>query len=1277
MAATGVDGASAEATAAVDLSAYVPRVQTDWLAANPDRHDQTIEGTLVFADVSGFTPLTERLARQGRVGAERLTDVLNDVFGRLLSTASEHGGDLLKFGGDALLLLFVDAEHETQAAAAAAAMQEDLRPFRRLRTEAGTVSLRMSVGAASGPIQLVLVGESHRELLVVGPVVSETAGLEAAADAGEILLSAATAAALPNANVGAVKEGGALLRSKPTWLRVASPAPASHVDCSICVPASIRPHLRGATGDGEHRLAVLAFVQFKGSDDLLAAEGIESVASELHRLVVAAQDACSSHGVAFLATDVDRNGGKIVLAAGAPVSTPDDEDRMLFALRDIVAAPTRLSVRAGANRGYAFAVDMGSSDRRTYAVMGDATNLAARVMGKAGPGQVLATRAVLDRVHTRFEVEAVEPFMVKGKSQPVSAAVVGQPLGRQRGSRTLPLIGRALELAELHRAFDDATAGRGGVIEVVGEPGVGKSRLVAELTDELAAVPVVEVSGGVYARNSPYFALRAPLRALLGAPAQADDDQVEAALRATVAAHVPALEPWIPLLDVLVGLELPVTPEIDALDPQFRAIRLHAVTAELLDALLPEPSVLLVDDAQWLDDASGTLLSFVLNSIAERPWLALVSRRDVEGGFRVPDGERTERLVLAGIDDESASALVQAVAREAGGTVAPHVRAALVQRGGGSPLFLQELTSSALAGRDVAELPDSVEGLLAARVDVLSHADRGLLRRAAVLGSRFSRPHLAAMSDMDAFALDEALGRLGSFFERDPTGTLAFRQPILREVAYGSLPFRRRRELHARAASLVELEAGDNPAEWADLLSLHYSEANDFDQAWHHARVAGLRARDNAAPLDAAAFFMRALNAARHLSDAPADEVADVCEHLGEVAELGGSYDIAASAYARARRLRASQPLDVARLCGREGRLRERSGRAREALTWFTRGQRVLDTAGASGKDADQLRAELMLKYGGTRLRQGRVSASVGLLQHVVARAEVLGDRPMLAHAYYLLDWAHSELGNPEAATYRTLALPIYEELGDHAGQANVLNNLGVDAYFEGRWDEALALYEQSRAARERAGDLVEMGTAANNVGEILSDQGHLERAEALFQEALDIWRPAAFHVGVGLATSNLGRAATRAGRFDEAADLLADAVARLTEVGVESLALEALARETERRVLLARFDALILAEEVAARAARLGGQAVLLAMIDRLAGYALVQAGDRTAGLERLRAGLERAERAAAPFEVALTFEALGRVDADDDIAASAAAAGLARLGVLSTPKVPLPSAD
>ena len=274
------------------------------------------------------------------------------------------------------------------------------------------------------------MGDSHRELVVLGPVVSDTAGLEAAASAGEVLLSPQTAAALSPADLGPARDDGVLLRGHPSAPRlVLVPPTLPSADYALGVPASIRPHLRGAGQDGEHRLAVTGFVQFKGSDDLLASDGLEAVADELHRLVVAVQEACAAYGVAFMATDVDRNGGKVVLAAGAPVATPDDEDRMLFAVRDVVALRSGLSLRAGVNRGHAFVVDMGAHERRTYAVMGDVTNLAARVMGKAEPGQVLATAAVLDHVSTQFDLEPLPPVHGQGQDRP-RVGLRGRAAGR-------------------------------------------------------------------------------------------------------------------------------------------------------------------------------------------------------------------------------------------------------------------------------------------------------------------------------------------------------------------------------------------------------------------------------------------------------------------------------------------------------------------------------------------------------------------------------------------------------------------------------------------------------------------------------------------------------------------------------------------------------------------------------------------------------------------------------------------------------------------------------
>ena len=174
-------------------------------------------------------------------------------------------------------------------------------------------------------------------------------------------------------------------------------------------------------------------------------QGPAAVAGAVDELVRATQAACAAHGVTFLTTDLDKNGAKLILVAGAPTTTGDDEDRMIAAVGAVLDHASPLSVRAGVNRGRVFAVDVGTEARRVYTVMGDAVNLAARVMGAAPDGRCLATIAVLERLGSERHVEAVEPFMVKGKSDPVSAVVVGEIVAtaaRGGPAAGAPLVGR-------------------------------------------------------------------------------------------------------------------------------------------------------------------------------------------------------------------------------------------------------------------------------------------------------------------------------------------------------------------------------------------------------------------------------------------------------------------------------------------------------------------------------------------------------------------------------------------------------------------------------------------------------------------------------------------------------------------------------------------------------------------------------------------------------------------------------------------------------------------
>ena len=194
------------------LAPYFPRLAIEWIGSNPEQLHQELEGTIAFVDISGFTKLSERLARLGKSGAEELTATIDSCFVTLLDLAVANGGRLLKFGGDALLMYFSGEGHEARACLAAIEMRRALRVVGRLVVLGQKVSLRMSVGVHSGLFNFFLVGESHREFIVTGPGASAVVEMEGAADAGEIVISDATAAALSPGVVGRPKGGGHLLR---------------------------------------------------------------------------------------------------------------------------------------------------------------------------------------------------------------------------------------------------------------------------------------------------------------------------------------------------------------------------------------------------------------------------------------------------------------------------------------------------------------------------------------------------------------------------------------------------------------------------------------------------------------------------------------------------------------------------------------------------------------------------------------------------------------------------------------------------------------------------------------------------------------------------------------------------------------------------------------------------------------------------------------------------------------------------------------------------------
>ncbi|MGH8948021.1 MAG: adenylate/guanylate cyclase domain-containing protein, partial [Acidimicrobiia bacterium] len=338
-----------------------------WDEDAPGELHQCLEGTMVFVDISGFTAMSERLAKQGKLGAEELTAVIASTFGELLAAAYSFGASLLKFGGDALLLFFSRDDHARRACAAALAMQQRLDEVGVCFTSAGKITLKMSVGIHSGMFDFFLVGGSHRELIVSGPGATKTVEMESMARAGQILLSPGTVERIPAVNRGRAHGPGVLLKGTVEAERSDPRTDVSSADeLAQFVPIGLCQLLLSGEVEPEHRPAAVAFIHYQGLDDVLESEGAEVAAQRLEALVQAVQEAADARAITFLATDIATNGGKIILTAGVPSTTGRDEEAMLLALRRVTSGEPALPISIGVSWGRIFAGDVGTPYRRTY-----------------------------------------------------------------------------------------------------------------------------------------------------------------------------------------------------------------------------------------------------------------------------------------------------------------------------------------------------------------------------------------------------------------------------------------------------------------------------------------------------------------------------------------------------------------------------------------------------------------------------------------------------------------------------------------------------------------------------------------------------------------------------------------------------------------------------------------------------------------------------------------------------------------------------------------------
>ncbi len=922
-------------------------------------------------------------------------------------------------------------------------------------------------------------------------------------------------------------------------------------------------------------------------------------------------------------------GGLVMALFGYPQAHEDDPEHavracfgMFARVPDINRAlsahlreQTEVGLQTGVNRGVVVVGEVGSAEKREHTVMGDAVNLASRLKDLAQPGEVLVSEPVFRATRYLFEYEAREAVRVKGVEKPVK---VFRPLRERekpepkRGFRDLasPLLGRDRELTQLLEAVDRVVAGQWGAAFVTGGAGIGKTRLLEEARDRLrrARAPVILLRGqsSPHGESMPYAPFLEILRAVFGIPEREPRDQIRERLRERTRDLFPeAWQDLVPYLGYLFSLrfEDDLDRKIRHLDPQGLKTQIQMSVRTLFGSLFrTQPMVLVLEDAQWADPASLELLEFLFEAPEPFPILLVALARGEKEG----EGYRFQERLRAKLGDSFREIPLGPLSREAGARLLENLLGGsglpagfmerVLAKAGGNPFFLEEilrslLDSEALTRRNEAWqlasppdslfLPDTVQAVIASRLDRLEPDVREVLQTAAVLGRQFPAPVLERLSGLPDLMLTLYLAVLEEedyLVEagRDPDLVYHFKNPLFQEVAYQGLLKKRRRELHRRAGEAIEELYPDRLEDFAELLALQYSEGEDPGKALIWLKKAGEKARDRYANEEALGYYQQAVALLRERSPAPARELCETCQAIGEILSLRGRFDEARTWYQ-----------EMARSGGEDKRLRiqalfklysvnEGQSRYSEALSDLEEAEALIP--GASLED-EILRANILLSRSWVLRILGRIEDAAQLGEQGLALLDRLlaGDPPpperyqvqtLRARAFTGLGVVYYNRGeHQKGLTFYQRFLALGEEMDhkQHIGRAH--NNLGNAYLGLGDYDRAESHY---RTYLEICGEIGERrgeSLASNNLGLLAQYRGEYARAEELFRKYLRLSEEMSYRRGVGIAHSNLGGLALETGRIAEAGEHLERARAICGEVGMKQVLPEVLAKLAELRI--------------------------------------------------------------------------------------------------------------
>jgi len=1130
-----------------------------------DKLSGQFEAASLFLDIAGFTPLTERLMAEGKEGAEILSGLVNGIFGPVIDAVNDYGGCITGFAGDAFTAVFPASPDGRAACAAGLAVIRLFRKQGQVHTRRGQFELTVKVGLSNGSVSWGIAGTpDHKTYYFMGPAIDGCARAEHECQAMEIVLDAAFQTAYnPNNFMVEQRPGGfGLLRGLMAGPPPIS-APQDELDEDIVrqfVPAAVLDNPQ----PGEFRNVASVFAGFRDPGD----------AAQIDRLAVAILERSAAAACYFEGLDFGDKGCTTLFLFGVPTVYERELERAAeFTLAMMREYGDRL--RAGITFGTVFAGIKGGMRRSSYGVLGDTVNMSARMMMKAGWGDVWIAENVAERLKNRYDLETIGLQSVKGHSQPLAVRKLlrAKPAGREKLYSGV-MVGRDRDLAVLNERAQGLVEKKFcGITYIYGDAGMGKSRLAYEFCESLKArvdtryLPcdnILQKSMNPFISFFGEYFQTAAVPDEEGRKARFEEihgDLVRQVDRAEHPAKVDIRDELVrtkSIIGGLVGLRWPGS-LYEELEPRARFENsLYAIKNFFQALSILRPTILVLDDVQWLDADSRRAFEVLTRKIENFPIMIIAAGRFHDDGSRpslVADPEISIReILLESFDTET---IAQYIANQLAGQPDAQLAAFIAEKSQGNPFFIEQFclylrennlirTEGALIKLTSrgSDLPAGIHAVITARIDRLSRELREMVQLASVLGNEFESRVLRTLISFYRAALGAAQfeslltqGENEMIWSAISELKYLFKNALVQEVAYEMQLRQQLRILHGLAGAAIEKHYPEDKSYYEDL-AYHYEQAENRERALVYMEKAADHAREKYENEKAIDFYDKLIAAqsdpARRIDiqnrkagilgligrwiEAEKIYLANIEDAAGDdLLEARNRTDLAEllinkCEYERARILTESARTVYAAHGDRrgvctttrlQGVIRQDQGDIDAAMTYYRMARKIAEELG----DRSAL-SYIISNIGAVYWSISDYEKARDHFLEYLAIAEELHDKKRMGMAMLNLGVAYRNLGDDEKAEeYYRRKLEISQELGDKRGLGIVIGNIGALHLSRGEYDQARARYQQRFEIAEELGDRRGVGTALGNLASIYKALGEYDQALEATDQAIEIMR--------------------------------------------------------------------------------------------------------------------------------------------------------------------------